>query len=353
MVRPAALNIQLLGPPRVTDQRQGVHRLEEHYPEQLLCFALMHHDRDLLRESIAALLWPDQSPERSRRNLRQTLWKLKTLIGSWSAEDLMTLVIDASTIQVRLGSLVWVDLLAFERVWTRYRSAPAAEIDSVAISHIERAVELCRGELLEGWYQDWLIAAREQVLQRQLGLLDVLVGYHGLRNQHDRACLYAEQALELDRARELTHQHLIRLHLARGDRIAALRQYDQCEAALDEDLGATPGPDTLELVQNLRDSRRTELLQFGPQASAIGVEAPSLLRKLSRLRDDVNRLNDIKSDILQDISAIERSLEETLGQGNGIMAATRAGQGAQSRSPQAPPAGQRGRLVRLGGRSAG
>jgi DNA-binding SARP family transcriptional activator len=350
MVRPAALNIQLLGPPRVTNQRQEVHRLEEHYPEQLLCFALMHHDRDLLRESIAALLWPDQSPERSRRNLRQTLWKLKTLIGSWSADDLMTLVIDASTIQVRLGSLVWVDLLAFERVWTRYRSAPAADIDSAAITHNERAVDLCRGDLLEGWYQDWLIAAREQVLQRQLGLLDILVGYHGLRNQHDRACQYAEQALELDRARELTHQHLIRLHLARGDRIAALRQYDQCEAALDEDLGATPGPDTRELVQNLRDIRRTELIHFGPEASATTLEAPSLLRKLSRLRDDVNRLNDIRSDILQDISAIERSLEETLGPGH---AAARAGPGAQGRPPQAPPATQRGRLVRLGGSSAG
>jgi DNA-binding SARP family transcriptional activator len=62
----------------------------------------------------------------------------------------------------------------------------------------------------------------------------------------------AAEAIEIDPYRESAHRLLIRAHLAAGDRGAAARALEACRRVLEEELGVTPGADTLDLVGPVR-----------------------------------------------------------------------------------------------------
>ena len=68
--------------------------------------------------------------------------------------------------------------------------------------------------------------------------------------QFDEAIRYAHRYLAVDRLDESIHQHLISLHIAAGDRAAALQQYRQCVKLLEQELGVSPLPETRALYES-------------------------------------------------------------------------------------------------------
>ncbi|MFN8446793.1 MAG: tetratricopeptide repeat protein, partial [Caldilineaceae bacterium] len=69
---------------------------------------------------------------------------------------------------------------------------------------------------------------------------------HRLRSQsqYNQAIQVAHQILRFEPANEAAHQHLMFCFVATGDRAAALRQYEQCERALLDDLDVPPLAET-------------------------------------------------------------------------------------------------------------
>src|SRR5699024_5053556 len=57
------------------------------------------------------------------------------------------------------------------------------------------------------------------------------------------------QLVAEDPTRELAHQELIRQHLARGDRAAAIRQFERAQDVLREELGVCPGAELTALYE--------------------------------------------------------------------------------------------------------
>jgi DNA-binding SARP family transcriptional activator len=117
---------------------------------------------------------------------------------------------------------------------------------------IQQAVELYRGDLLEGWYMEWCLLERERLQSMYLQLLDKLASYYEASGEYESGLLCGARALRCDRAREHTHHMLMRLHYLAGDRTGALRQFDRCMAALREGLGVSPSERTLELYRQIQ-----------------------------------------------------------------------------------------------------
>ena len=76
---------------------------------------------------------------------------------------------------------------------------------------------------------------------------------------HSRIVAQAAGAIETaarwvahDPWNENAHRRLIQLHLAAGDRTAALRAYDSCRATLAAELHITPSPETETLGEHIR-----------------------------------------------------------------------------------------------------
>jgi predicted ATPase/DNA-binding SARP family transcriptional activator len=234
------LQVCLLGSPEVRRGSNVLPPLPTQKTTSLLAYLLLHKHRSHTREKLAALYWGDVSDELARHSLRIALATLRRELGS----DLF--LADRESVQVNPGLSIWVDALEFER-----QAQSAADQD---IAALQSAIDLYRGDLLPDLYDDWILRERDRYQALYLDLLLRMTQLLRERSDYARAIRYAERALECEPANERAHQHLIFCRLAGGDRSAALRQYEACRRALQEELAVEPSPETTALYRWLTRS---------------------------------------------------------------------------------------------------
>ena len=120
---------------------------------------------------------------------------------------------------------------------------------------IAAAVALYRGDLLPGWYDDWVVPERER-LRRVFGdLVERGIAQAEAAGEHAAALGYAQRLREHDPLDEASYRHLMRLSARRGDRVAALRAYRACVETLARELGVEPSQEMRDLHERLRAHR--------------------------------------------------------------------------------------------------
>ena len=93
------------------------------------------------RSELAARFWPDVLDESARTSLRSALSAVRRSLGPDADRYLV-----ANRERVGLADDVWTDAAEFERL--------------VAAGRLEEAIELCRGDLLSGLDDDWVLESR-------------------------------------------------------------------------------------------------------------------------------------------------------------------------------------------------
>jgi DNA-binding SARP family transcriptional activator len=279
--------------------------------QELLSYLLLSRDRPHSREKLATLLWEEQTPSRSRKYLRQALWQLQQALNGHRATVDRVLLVEPEWVKLNPAAAVVCDVAAFEDACAGAQGRPGHVLDVDQAEALRRAADLYRGNLLEGWYQDWCIYERERLQSMHLGLLGKLTAFHEARGEFEAAIAAANQILRYDRAHERTHQCLMRLHYLAGDRAAALRQYQRCAATLAAELDVRPSRRTLALHEEIRaDALVADPLTAGDaeETGAAPEETASLPAVLDRLRRVQATLGDVHRQLGSDIRAIERAL---------------------------------------------
>ena len=105
--------------------------------------------------------------------------------------------------------------------------------------------------LLPGEQGEWLETLRRRMTDVRLRALETLAEIW-IEQGDALAARDAAEAIEIDPYRESSHRLLIRAHLAAGDRGAAARALEACRRVLEEELGVTPSPATLALMDPVR-----------------------------------------------------------------------------------------------------
>ena len=80
-------------------------------------------------------------------------------------------------------------------------------------------------DLLDDWYEDWVLVEREHFRQLRLQALERLSHELAATGQFGRAVDTALAAVASEPLRESAHRALISVHLAQGNRGEAIRQY--------------------------------------------------------------------------------------------------------------------------------
>jgi DNA-binding SARP family transcriptional activator len=158
------LRIRLFGKFQAERDGRAMGGLDALKVQQLFCYLLLNRDRPHHREALAGLLWGDNPTAQSKKYLRQALWQLQLAFGSGSDKppsDL--LVIDPDWVSIVSFSALWLDVRVFDEALVRVRGIPGHALDLVHAAVLEEAVQLYRGDLLEGWYQDWCLYERERL----------------------------------------------------------------------------------------------------------------------------------------------------------------------------------------------
>lgn len=193
--------------------------------------------------------WGESDTHEVRKGLRQALWKLQSVLKPtiWSDSGLAFLNVDAEYVEINAGAGFWLDVAVLEQAWTRVKGIAGPDLDAVSAGAVTSAVAVYRGDLLEGWYQDWCLFERERLQAMYLDLLHKLMGHAEASGAYDAGIEHGMAILRVDHARERTHRRLMRLRYLAGDRCGALRQYERCAVALREELGVTPARRTDDL----------------------------------------------------------------------------------------------------------
>lgn len=183
------------------------------------------------RVEIAGTLWPEVVEAKAHASLRTVLWRLQRLAPG-------TLVAGRET--VSLDPDVNVDVRAFIAAARRVLGGgdPAEPLPPLA----------GMGELLPGWYEDWVLFERERLRQLHMHALEALATRLTRAGRYAEAIEAALAAVRLEPLRESANRALIGAYLAENNVVEAIRRFQVFRDELANELGAQPTPDLERLV---------------------------------------------------------------------------------------------------------
>jgi DNA-binding SARP family transcriptional activator len=238
------LAIHLFGDFHVRAPAQGLVRFPTRKSKALLACIALKREQRALRSSLAGELWPDAPEERAQRALNTEVWRLKTALRDGGADPDGLLEASFDTLGF-VPDAVWVDAAAFERATgdlARFEARLPA--DPAVADGLAEAVGLYAGDLMEGVYEEWCIVHRETFRARLIAALEVLLRVRMEAQRWEEAIDYGRRLLMVDPLLEHVHRALMRCQYIRGNRAAALKQYEACATVLRSELGVEPMEDT-------------------------------------------------------------------------------------------------------------
>jgi len=263
----AELRISLLGSFQVTRGDEPLTRFETDAARALLAYLVLNVAQPLRRETLTALLWPDQDDQDALHALSQTLNRLRRALDDANAQP-PYLLVTRQTLQFNPDCVSWLDVTAFNVALDAVQRHPhrRASACRACLRRMEAAAQLYRGDLLEGFtldslpFEEWLLMQRETLHRRALTLFYDLADLHLARGDYAQAQVYARRQIALEAWREEAHGQLMRALALSGERSAALAQYAALRRILDAELGVEPA----DALQCLHAHIREESLPIPP-----------------------------------------------------------------------------------------
>jgi DNA-binding SARP family transcriptional activator len=169
------LKLSFLGAFLAKSGETDIQEFESAKVRALLAYLMLESEKPHSREHLAGLLWGDSDDIKAAKNMRQGLSNLRKSIRDNDPEKPF-LNITSDAIQANLQNPhLNLDVYVFEGLIASCESHPHRNLKTcTACAHrLEQAVELYRGELLDGfvlkdsdYFQGWLVARREYFHQK-------------------------------------------------------------------------------------------------------------------------------------------------------------------------------------------
>lgn len=247
------LRIELFGWLHVEQAGRAITRFRSHKTGLLLAYLAFYSGRSHPREVLIEMLWPEAPPEAGRDRLSTALASLRRQLEPPGVPANSVLIADRASIQLN-PRICSTDTAEFESALHSAEHSGAsgeAAVSSQKISSLRRGVDLYRGDLLPGYYEDWNLRERVRLQNACLQAVRRLVALLKEAGDLDLACEYAHRALLLDPQLEEAHCDLIELLLAGDRHTEARRQCVELRRVLMQEFGASPGPAARELERRL------------------------------------------------------------------------------------------------------
>lgn len=249
------LAVYCFGSFRVFDDGQLVDSWNGNKCKSVFKYLVTHREQPIHREILMDLFWPDEEPEAARRNLYQAIYMMRQALQN-SSPDFSHVLCEDSCYGFNPEMELWVDSEAFDHHYQTGLQLENQGRTREAIQEYEAADSLYEGEFLaEDIYEEWTLIQRENLKHAHLDILDRLSQHYWRQEQFSLCVTYCQKILYEDSCREDAHRRLMLTYLRQGQRHLALRQYHRCVEALQQELGVSPMPATVELYQKIQDNR--------------------------------------------------------------------------------------------------
>ncbi|MBX6386094.1 MAG: winged helix-turn-helix domain-containing protein [Microbispora sp.] len=214
----------------------------------LFQYLVSHRERPVLRETLYQVLWPGREWSPNSSSLKVAVHAIRRALGVGPAGCAHCgLGVEHRDFgYVLRGDRVWVDIEDFEGKIDAGRAADRRGEVRVALSRYREAMELYRGDFLQGQCGDWVLEHREWHRSLALHALTRLLAAALDQDNAGDVLRWSVRLIELEPYREETYRLLIDTCGRLGDRKAAKAWFDRCVSRLRGDLGVEPGLATVQ-----------------------------------------------------------------------------------------------------------
>lgn len=247
-------NVILFGGLEATWNRQPIH-FATRRTAAVFAFLAYHRGKVFPRDTLAEKFWPDNNTEAARNSLRVALSHLRKHVEPNGVTPGSILVANRSTVSLS-SHAVATDVMQFHHALTL--EANASDTTS-KIQYLLTAVELYRGLLLQGWYDEWIYPEQAQLAETYVAVLGRLTDLLRMTGELERALEFARRAVQVEPLREANHKRLIEMYAVVGRHEAALQQYRELERVFRQELDVEPARSTRELMERIHQDREQQV----------------------------------------------------------------------------------------------
>lgn len=251
--------VRLLGQFDIRRDGQPV-ELPSRPAQSLLAYLLLNAGIEYRREKLAGVIWPEATDDNARTYLRQALWRIRKAIG---ADYLLA---DRVTVAFKAGADYWLDVDILEEPLD----------DGWTAGSLEKVIDVYQGELLPGFYEDWVVLERERLQNVFEGRISQLLDRLIEEGRWNNILHWGERWIALGHVPEPAYRALMIAHAGLGDLAGMANAYRRCHQALEEDLGVEPSAETRQLYRDLCAGEKPAVSDSGsePMAATMAPSAP-------------------------------------------------------------------------------
>ena len=248
--------VLMLGPLELHVAGRQVVRWNNLKARAVFQYLLIHRGRPVRREALMSLQWPDHTVTSARNNLNVALHSLRsTLGGPWNGVQPILYQDGCYVLNPELAW--WMDREEFLAALRLAQMIRVSGDPRQAIDNYRRAVQLYRGPLFEDdASSDWYLSDQRNLSDLYLEALGSLGQIYYDLGELASAQSFGRLALTSDPCCESAHRLLMRCYASEHRQELVTRQYRLCVDALRDELGVSPGEETLRLFRELTSISR-------------------------------------------------------------------------------------------------
>ena len=235
------LKVRLLG--QFSLQRDGQPLDIPSRPAQsLFSYLILNSDVSHRRERLAGMFWPDSLESSARSNLRQALWRIRSSIED---ENHQYITSDRFHVAIDPDAETWLDVDVLMQ-----------ELEENA--PVDEWVAVYKGELLPGFYDEWVVPERERmrIAFEQRG--EKLLAQLEQRRRWSELLGWGENLNARGGALEPAFRAIMLAYFELGDSAKSVATYQRCVEALEE-YGVEPSVETKQLLERISLGERESL----------------------------------------------------------------------------------------------
>jgi predicted ATPase/DNA-binding SARP family transcriptional activator len=260
------LEVKLLGQFEVLQNSRRL-TIPTRNAQSLFAYLILNAGQAQRRERLAGLLWPDSSEENARSNLRHELWRLRKVLET---EGHTCFLVNDLTIAFTSNCDYSLDVQRLASV----------SLDGSHADDLISAVSIYRGELLPGFYDEWVFAERDRLHALFEAIMARLLELLLAERRWAEVLDWAMRWIALGQWPEPAYRALMSAYASTGDLSKAVATYERFSQGLHKDLGVAPSEQTQALFKRLKAGERPDISQ--PQKLPPAAASPSFA--LPRLR---------------------------------------------------------------------
>lgn len=309
------LNISFLGKPKIEYNGVPIGENLGNKAIALICLLILNRNRYLSREKVVAYLWPDSSEDAAKYNLRFNLWQIKKNINPDSEGELF-LHVDKDCCGINEKYNFDCDIVNI----INFKSEDDSTIQELLILR-----EMFGGDFLEGCYfnncdefNELILFQRINIENKKVHILKKIVECYENSKNYDDAIEIINEIHEIEPYDEEMALKLMRLNIAKGNRVGAINYYSNFSNRLTGNLGISPGEPLKELYDQIKNQKISQTIVKKSEPSKIildtscmeGIEYFWMADTISQILKKVSLsiLNKLEKNYIVDLSHIQRKI---------------------------------------------